>query len=402
VKSYIFAGVLISIILLGLAGCGISPIQKNEAPKRITPTVEIILSDLDNPRGIVIAPSGSIYVVEAGTGRYALGPSQWDGKLTKYTDINGDGDYNDNGESERWFSHFPSYNAFSAYATGRDEVSGPADLLLHGDGRLFLSVDDGGLGNDMALYEISSVRTIGRSLASRNNMNGIAFDRSQNKIFAVESGFNTLIEVSFEGEINEIIVFPLLESDQQAVPAGLAVDPRTGEVLVALFSGRVLEFEDDRIEKTTAFVDGDSKIVRVNPLTGQSTDEITGLTTAVDVAMDEFGNIYVVELAATSVELLPLGFDLYDPSAPPVHGAYMRYSGRVTLYPSSGEMPIVLASGLDAPTNITIGNDGSLYISVGQGTPGRPIPGPNGITQIRGEILRITNFLGRNARETEQ
>jgi hypothetical protein len=31
-------------------------------------------------------------------------------------------------------------------------------------------------------------------------------------------------------------------------------------------------------------------------------------------------------------------------------------------------------------------------VSTGQGTPGRPIPGPDGPTVIVGEVIRITGF----------
>lgn len=368
----------------------------------ISPVVEIILTGLENPRGVAVSLTGELYVAEAGTGLYLLDPRKWDGKLTKFTDLNGDGDFEDEAEADRWFSHFTTYNGFSAYGTGRDEVSGPSDLLLHSDGRLFLSVDDGGLSNSLALHEISPDGRIGLTLADRNNMNGIAFDRDQQKIFAVESGLNRLVEISFTGESRDIVAFPLLASGQQAVPAGLAVDPQTGDLLVALFSGYEFDEQASSIDDITSFVEGDARIVRVDPDTGDTTDEIIGLTTAVDVAIDEAGNIYVVELTTTPTELLPTQFDLYDPQAPPVHGGYLRFSGRVTLYPADGCPPRVLADGLDAPTNITIAHDGALYISVGQGTPGRPIPGPNGITKIRGEILRITNYLSEDEVEREQ
>ena len=395
-KGSLTTDLLLAVFLLALVGCGNTPLRGTAATDSSTLTMEVILTGLENPRGVAVTSTGALFVAEAGTGRYTLGTIQWDGKLTNFTDINGDGDFNDEGEADRWFSHLVSYNGLSAYDTGRDEVSGPVDLLLHRDGRIFLSVDDGGLGNDMALHEISSEGAMGRSLADRNNMNGIAFDRDQGKIFAVESGFNALIEISLEGEIREIVVFPLLNNGQQAVPAGLAVDPRTGDVLVALFSGRPVDSETGETDDIIPFVDGDARIVRVNPMTGQVTDEIVGLTTAVDVAVDEAGNIYVVELATTSTELLPIRFDLFDPHAPPVHGGYLRFSGRVTLYPANNGPPRVLASGLDSPTNITIGPDGSLYVSTGQGTPGRPIPGPDGTTTIVGEIIRITNFLNEN------
>jgi DNA-binding beta-propeller fold protein YncE len=209
-------------------------------------------------------------------------------------------------------------------------------------------------------------------------------------LYAVESGTNTLIEISYQSEIREIVRFPLLNSGQQAVPAGLAVDPRTGEVLVALFSGRVI---DDETGETVPFISGESKIVRVDPLTGRVTDEISGLTTAVDVAIDHSGNLYVVEMASAYADNLPRNYDLFDEGASPVHGGYLRYSGRLTLYPASGEPPRVIVEGLDAPTNITLGPEGAIYLSTGQGTPGRSIPGPNGPRQIVGEILRITSYL---------
>ena len=389
-----FAGV-ITTILFTLAGCSISqpPIC---SPIKISPVVETILTGLENPRGVAVSLTGEMYVVEAGTGLHLLDPTKWDGKLTKFTDLNGDGDFEDKAEAERWFSHFTTYNGFSAYGTGRDEVSGPVDLLLHSDGRLFLSVDDGGLSNSMALHVISPEGRIGLTLADRNNMNGIAFDRDQQKIFAVESGLNMLIEISFTGEFRDIVLFPFLDSGQQAVPAGLAVDPITGNLLVALFSGYLIDEQAESIDDIISFVVGDAKIVRVDPDTGKITDEIVDLTTAVDVAIDEAGNIYVVEMASTPTKLIPSSFDLYDPHAAPIHGGYLRYSGRVTLYPANGCQPRVLAKGLDAPTNITIGPDGALYISTGQGTPGRPIPGPDGVTTIVGEILRITNFSGEH------
>jgi len=385
-----------SILLFALVSCEFfsSPVSSQTEFK--APVLEIVLTNLENPRGVAIAKTGELYVVEAGTGRYTLDQTKWSGKLTKFTDLNNDGDFKDEAEADRWFSHIITYNGYAAYSTGRDEVSGPADLLLHNDGRLFLSVDDGGLSNRMALHVISPDGRVGLTLADRNNMNGIAFDHGQEKIYAVESGLNTLIEISLDGEFEQILVFPLLESGQQAVPAGLALDPQTGDLLVALFSGFLISEQASSIDDIISFVEGDAKIVRVDPDTGIMTDEITDLTTAVDVAIDEAGNIYVVEMATIPTKLIPFGFDLYDPQALPIHGGYQRFSGRVTLFPADGSQPRVLADGLDAPTNITIGPDGALYISTGQGTPGRPIPGPDGITSIVGEILRISEFSSKN------
>ena len=307
--------------------------------------------------------------------------------MTKFIDRNGDGDFDDEDEVDRWFSHLPTYNAQNFTNSIRDEVGGPSDLILHPDGRLFLSVDGG--FDQQALFEISSEGRVGRTLLDRSNMNSIAFDLHQEHIYVVESFFNKLTEVTLDGDFREIVAFPLLDSGQQAVPAGLSVDPQTGEVLVALFSGAIVDEESGEI---ILFAPGEAKVVRVNPETGDFTDEITGLTTAVDVAVDPVGNIFVVEMTSAFVEPFPSKIDFFDPQAPPLHGGYQRFSGRVTLYPADGDPPRTLADGLDTPTNITIGPGSTLYVSTGQGTPGRPIPGPNGPTRIVGEIIRITNY----------
>ena len=330
-----------------------------------------------------------IYVAEAGTGFDAVDQTENTGKLTQFTDLNGDGDFDDDGEADQWFSRLPTYNALSFFDSGRDEVSGPGDVLLHEDGRIFLAVDGG--FDEQDLFEISPQRRVGRSLASRSNMNGLAFDLDQSSIYAVESAANRLIEAPLDGELREIVTFGLLAHGQQSVPAGLSVDPSTGEILVALFSGNAVDPQTDEV---VPFVIGDSKIVRVDPETGSVTDEITGLTVAVDVAVDELGNIYVVELASSPADTLPRLFDLFDPDGPVLHGGYERFSGRVTFHPADGGAATVIADELDLPTNITIGPDGDIYISTGQGTPGRAIPGSNGETRIVGQVIRISNHPG--------
>ena len=138
---------------------------------------------------------------------------------------------------------------------------------------------------------------------------------------------------------------------------------------------------------------GDSKIVRVNPTTGAQAAAIEGLTTAVDVAADETGNTFVVELTSRwPPPRMARDFDLFDPNAAPDPGGYTRFAGSVTMYPADGGRPVPLATGLDSPTNITYAG-GVLYVSIGQGTPGRPILGPAGLTRIVGEIYRISDFL---------
>ncbi|MFV1961265.1 MAG: SMP-30/gluconolactonase/LRE family protein [Acidimicrobiia bacterium] len=377
--------IVVALVVSSVAFAACTTSRSSDSP---TPaTTEVILTDLRNPRGVAVDAEGGVLVAEAGLGDDAADVTERTGRLTRFIDRNNDGDFGDPGEIEPWFEHLASYNAMNVYATGRDEVSGPSDIAVHGDGRVYLSIDGG--FDEFALLEISADGSTGRNLSARSNMTGIALARDERSIFATESTLNQLIEVSLEtGDRREVVVFSALGSDQQAVPAGLAIDPRNGDVLVALFSG-VAQAEDGSF---IPFVVGDAKVVRVDPDTGAVVDEISGLTTAVDVAIDEFGNIFVVEMAADYAELFEDGADLEDPNAAPRHGGYVRFSGAVTVYPQDGGPPRVLVSGLDAPTNITLGGDGALYVSTGQGTPGRPIPGPDGPTVIVGHVLRITGF----------
>ena len=366
-------------------------------------TVEVVITDMENPRGVGIDAEGALLIAEAGYGEDADAPILMTGRLTRFLDLNGDGDFLDPGEAERWLDNLYSFNSVNKYETGRDEVSGATDVLVHEDGRVLLSLD-GGIdqsGGTFILFELDRHGTVLREINQYSNMTGIGFALDQRSVYATQSTHNSLIEIGLEdGDVREIVTFQDLHSGQQAVPAGLGVDPTTGDVLVALFSG-VAKAEGEACRfvpevmcdgRYLPLVPTDAKIVRVDPATGAVTDEVTGLTAAVDVAADSEGNVFAVEMAADYAQLFHLGVDLFLADLPALHGGYIRFSGRVTMYPADGGDPRVLAEGLDQPTNVTVAPDGALYVSTGQGTPGRPIPGPQGTTEIIGEVLRITGY----------
>ena len=365
--------------------------------------VEVVITDLENPRGVGIDREGALLIAEAGYGEDAEAPILRTGRLTRFLDLNGDGDFLDPGEAERWLDNLYSFNSVNKYETGRDEVSGATDVLVHEDGRVLLSLD-GGIdqrGGTFILFELDGDGTLLREIDQDSNMTGIGFAPDQRSVYATQSTHNSLIEIGLEnGDVRHIVTFEDLYSGQQAVPASLGVDPTTGDVLVALFSG-VAKAEGEACRFVPeAMCDGrylpliptDAKVVRVDPATGSVTDEVTGLTAAVDVAADSEGNVFTVEMAADHAQLFHLGVDLFLADLPALHGGYIRFSGRVTMYPAGGGNPRVLAEGLDQPTNVTVAPDGALYVSTGQGTPGRPIPGPQGRTEIVGEVLRITGY----------
>lgn len=351
-----------------------------------------LATGLENPRGVAVLPDGSLLVLEAGSGSDTAEEQMRSGKISVLHDRNGDGDFDDALERRVLLDGFISYNGLRVFGTHRDEVGGLGDVALLPDGRFFFTKDDpfpgyaaDGSFQDLGVAYASLNEPTARTLATRFvTVNALAYDAAREVFYLAESGMNRLSAVTLEGEVRAVAQFGLLAHGQQAVPAGLALEPGSGEVLVTLFSGSLPGYG----EPPLAYLPGDAKLVRVDPDTGAVTEVLSGLSTAVDVAVDELGNVFVLELATLwPAAPMPESFDLYAPDAPPDPGGYPRFSGRLSLLTPEGER-VTLLTGLDAPTNLSY-HRGALYISTGQGTPGRVILGPAGKTRIGGELWRL-------------
>lgn len=357
------------------------------------PTLELVADDLANPRGAAVLPNGDLILAEAGTGRHE-GPGRFTGRLLRLVDRDGDGRWLGADERNTLLSGQISYNGRSVFGTDRDEVGGlggvalgPGDLVLFTKDDPFEGYLADGTQKDIA---VAAVRLEGGEavpIAHRpTTLNAVTWDPEREEIFVVESGANRLVAVTMRGDARVVTRFQPLAHGQQAVPSGMALDPTTGDLLVALFSGVRYDFPTPGDRQT--FVPGAAKIVRVDPATGVVRDEITGLTTAVDAAVGRDGTIYALELTSgPPTPRLPAGYDLDARDGPPHAGGYARFAGRLLAVGPNGERR-VLAAGLDAPTNLTL-TDEALYLSTGQGTPGRAIPGPGGTGRIRGQLWRV-------------
>lgn len=365
-------------------------------------TITRIASGLNNPRGVAALPGGDLLVVEAGTGSdQPQAVTDATGQIMRLIDVNRDGDYDDPDERYPFITGHPSYNSLALFGTLHDEPFGLSDILVGDDGTIYFTKDDpfhrlsrneGGdlyYGNTgIFRYPFGTGQPAEMFIKRPATLNSLAYDAQRNRFYTVESGFNRLIYAEGDNEPVILAEFPELASGQQAVPSGVAIDPTSGDILVALFSGYV----HDYYETTLSFVPGDARVVRVDADSGAVHEVITGLTTAIDLAVDEAGNIFVVELTTQwPTPLMPADFDVHDPQALPDPGGYVRYSGRITLYPAQGGEPRILMQDVDTPTNITYA-DGVLFVSSGLGTPGRVVLTPNGLQPIVGSIYRISGF----------
>jgi hypothetical protein len=333
---------------------------------------EVVASGLDNPRGLDVSHQGTVYVTEAGRG--GSGPCISSGEMgTTCAGASGAVTEIRHGDQRRVLEGLPSL----APPNG-DGAIGPSDISLNRWGDAYLTV---GLGQNPAareelgelgpafglLYKVSPfahLRAVADITAyeAENNPDQGEFDSNPNsvtskwgRIFVVDAGGNSLLQVHRSGEISTVAVFPerLLtpppglglpdEVEVQAVPTNVIVGP-DGALYVSQLTG-------------VPFIPGAARIYRVAP---GSEPEIyaDGLTNVTDLAFDGHGNLYVVEIAAN-------GLGSGDPT-----GALIKIR-------PDGSRETVLSEGLVNPYGVAISRCGDIYVS------------NHGASAGVGEVLRI-------------
>lgn len=318
----------------------------------------VVATGLNNPRGLAIAPDGSVYVAEAGAGgsgpcvKGEGGPSCF-GPTGSVTRIQ-------NGRWTRVVTGLPS-----VAGKGGTEATGPSDVSIGGDGTVRVTVQgvdssspkvfgargaalwhllrltgNGGYQSAADFYTYEATHNPdGREI----NSDPYALLTQGSGEIVADAAANDLLAVDAAGTISTLAVFPTRMVPgpggkmvpMEAVPDSLAMGPDG-----AYYVGELTGFP---------FPVGGAQIYRVVP--GQKpTVYASGFTNIIGLAFGPDGSLYVLEIFKN-------GLGNVNPQNPAsLTGALIRVA-------PDGTRTTVASQGLVAPTGLAISKSGTIYIS---------------------------------------
>jgi len=319
----------------------------------------VVASGLNNPRGLTFSPNGGLYVAEAGTGGSGpcfAGPEGQAcfGHSGSVTRIDGAG-------QRRVLTGLPSYGE---QGTGNSAI-GPSDVAFQGQGSMYVTE---GLGLDLDFSKtIPALDGMGKLLKKQgasgrlkvvadlarfedaDNPTGDEENVNPNSVLSTgsarvvaDSGANDLLRVAADGTISVLATFPnrLVDAPpflglppgtqipMDAVPTSVARGPDG-----AFYVGHLTGFP---------FPVGGANVYRIVP--GQAPQVFaSGFTNIIDIAFDERGTLYVLEI-------FQHGLLSGDPT-----GALIRVD-------RGGGQHVVMSTGLITPGGLAL-RSGAAYVS---------------------------------------
>jgi hypothetical protein len=318
----------------------------------VAPTVTVVASGLNNPRGLAATDAQSFFIAEAGKGgsvRCGPGPlgKMCVGRTGRLTHV-------DAGTLDRLV------RLSSIALPDGSQAFGPHDVAVSESGALFATIGLAGtledrdgfraagsrLGTLVKFTPGGRVRVVADLLAYEAshdpNDDGIESDpygilRVGKRTIVTDAAGNSLLRVSPTGHIKTLAVFPNrdvpFEGDQvtmDSVPTSVVLGP-DGAYYVSELTG-------------FPFPVGEARVYRVVP--GEDPEiYATGFTNVIDIAFDSSGNLWVVEIAHNSL------------AADVPFGALLRVG------PGGGTPTVVLQEGLSFPTSVAITDDGGVLVT---------------------------------------
>jgi hypothetical protein len=309
---------------------------------------EVVAGGLTNPRGFTWAEDGTLYVALAGTGGPNL-PTEDAPWIRGFLGIYG----GPSAAVARIQDGCPVTVArgLPSYIDGTGAVVGVSDVAFL-DGQLYATVDGGGAqhGNPdqpAGLYRINEDGTyaVVADLSAWMRANPVAEkppndDDSDGEVWAllptadgsalwvVETNQGQVLQITPGGEVTRIADL----SAGHPVLTGIALAPDDG-----VFVANLTAFP---------YPNGTARVVHVAP-DGTVTDQWTGLTAVVALAVGPDDALYALEMVTETIE--------EDPFILPDTGRIVRQTGPDTLE--------VVAEGLNFPIAFDFGSDGAIYLS---------------------------------------
>jgi hypothetical protein len=333
----------------------------------------VVMSGLDNPRGLAFAPNGALYVAEAGIG--GGGPCFTNPTTNETRCFGRTGAITRlwKGQQARVVDGLESHALPNGSA-----ASGPTDISFQGTGGAFITMGLGGDANFQAALGGTYSGTLLHMAASGKwrvvadileheedeNPAGGAVDTNPFAVLAepggrivVDAGGNSLLAVAPNGTVETLAVFPSQPNPAfpsspplppfpptvESVPTSVARGPDG-----ALYVGELTGFP---------FVQGLARIFRVAP--GQDPEVVcAGFKAITDIAFTPDGSLLVVENAT--------GGFFFAPN-----------TGRLSRVDLDDCAVTPIATGLNRPTSVAVGPDGSIYVT------------NNGVTAGAGQVLKV-------------
>jgi len=323
---------------------------------------DVVVTALDNPRGLNFGPLGRLYIAEAGRGgdgACAPGPEGLrcygeTGAITRWSPRTG--------TAERVADGLPSLaSADGSFATG------PHDLDLDLLGGVYLTIGFGGdprnrevdFGPDgrkfaREMYAVPHgpvlrVKDLG-NYEIDNNPTGDEIDSNPYGILSrlgrrivADAGANDLLQVRLDGKTTVLATFPNrmvpgpggAPFSMDAVPTSVAVGPDG-----AYYVGQLTGFP---------FPVGGANVYRVPPDGGTPVIFASGFTHIVDLAFGRDGSLYVLQIAKNGLlGAFPPGGD---------------WTGALIKVRRNGTRTELAEGVLTAPGGVAVGPDGALYVT---------------------------------------
>lgn len=380
------------------------------------PTMEVLAEGLNAPRGLLVAPDGSVWVAEGGAagetcmetprGEACYGPT---GAVARIAD----------GTVERVIEGLTSAGA-------GPEIGGLSDIALAEDGTLYLVMN---LGDDPAARagmppEFATAGWILKAAADGTTepfADVAAFETGNNPVppaepldsnpysvavtadglIVADAGGNDLLAVDQSGAVSLVAAFPPFEAMFPAAlleamgppPEGEGGPPAEapaesaapaeapGESSAPQNSEPGVSAEEEMVPLPVEWVPtsvvvgpdgayyvgqltggpfpvGGASVLRVDPATGETSTYATGFTNIIDIAFGPDGTLYVAEIVHDGL------MGVFAAGAAPV--------GALLSVPPGGGEPTVLINDetFMAPGGLAVDGDGNIYASLNTLAPG--------------------------------